>query len=69
MAVSDSVTSSVTDFSRPDWILLILPVLFATTYSLSQWLVGLHVPAVAIATLVCVPLVVDALFVHPPNQS
>lgn len=67
--MSDAVTSHVTDFSRADWILLFLPVLFVTTYSTSQWMGGQHVPSVGVATLVCVPLVVDALFVHPPNYS
>jgi len=58
--------SSVT---RPDLLLLAVPVSFLGTFLLGRWIVGGRSLPLAVASLVCLSLLVDGLFVNPPSPG
>lgn len=69
MSRGDPLPTAPWSFSRADYILFSLPTLFAGVYGASYWLVQTGTHALAVAALVCCLIVIDGLFVHPPDGT
>jgi hypothetical protein len=55
--------------SRPDLILLSLPVLFGVVYLVGTLFFQVQAFAIGLAALACCPLVGDGLFLNPPTEE